>query len=60
MNHKIYNKIVAKRLHGDRQSFLQSNAIIHVVYTSPDLVKAGQVIMRAKKRNIALKGLSPA
>ena len=52
MNHKIYNKIVAERSHGDRQSFPQSNAIVHVVYTSPDLVKAGQAIMRAKKETL--------
>jgi hypothetical protein len=50
MNHIEYDKVVNERLRDERKSEQTDQGEIRVVYTSINLVRAGQQIMRDRKR----------
>lgn len=50
MNHKIYQKVLNERLSAEREAQQSDKVRIQVVYTSPNLVKAGQEIMRERRK----------
>ena len=57
MDHKTFDKIVSDRLR-EEQAQQTEKEHIQVVYTSANLVKAGQQIMRDRKKmqHVALSG----